>query len=204
MAQFAVLVEGLDAVSEIENLLPAIETAAFRAINKTTLATRARAAKEIRRQVAFPASYLQPGQGRLEITRQAQRGHLSSTITARSRPTSLARFSAPGRAGAGVSVQVAPGKTRFMRRAFLIKLKAGTGSVETRANLGLAIRLRPGERLANKIQQVQLSKGLYLLYGPSVQQVFLDNAGTGVATDLVPFIEETLDSEFRRLLELRK
>ena len=43
---------------------------------------------------------------------------------------------------------------------------------------------------------------LYLLYGPSVDQVFRANDGDGVANDMVPAVERNLEREFLRLLEL--
>jgi hypothetical protein len=108
------------------------------------------------------------------------------------------------RAGkAGVYVEVAPGKARFMKRAFLIKLPGLAGSTELgAANMGLAIRLRPGEKLRNKTDARRVAKGLYVLYGPSVDQVFRSRDGTGVANDLVPDIQDDLSDEFIRLLEL--
>jgi len=56
--------------------------------------------------------------------------------------------------------------------------------------------------MSNKVRQVQVSKGLYLLYGPSVQQVFLDNQGDGVADDLAPDALAQVEAEFARLLRL--
>lgn len=85
----------------------------------------------------------------------------------------------------------------------MIRLPGVGGSTDTGlANVGLAIRLRPGERLANKTSARRVANGLYVLYGPSVDQVFRSNDGTGVANDLVPEIEDKLSKEFIRLLEL--
>jgi hypothetical protein len=90
-----------------------------------------------------------------------------------------------------------------MKRAFLIKLPGLAGSTELgAANMGLAIRLRPGEKLRNKTDARRVAKGLYVLYGPSVDQVFRSRDGTGVANDLVPDIQDDLSDEFIRLLEL--
>jgi hypothetical protein len=58
--------------------------------------------------------------------------------------------------------------------------------------------------MANKFQQVQISKGLYLLYGPSIQQVFLNNAGKGVAKDISDPSADALEREFIRLMGLNK
>jgi hypothetical protein len=103
---------------------------------------------------------------------------------------------------AGVYVQVAPGKSRFMKRAFLMRLPQGSTLTDTIFNLGLAIRLRPGEVLQNKVSARKVASGLYLLYGPSVDQVFRSNDGSGVANDMVPEIERDLSAEFLRLLDI--
>lgn len=202
MAAFAVAVEGVETIRDIQELRPQIRLAAARAINKVARDQRAEAARRISDQINLPRSYVSPASGRLSVTQQANRSKLEARITARGRPTSLARYAkgTPGRAG--VTLEVKPGQSSFLRRAFLIKLPQGSSQTETRFNLGLAIRLRPGESLKNKTQQVQLSKGLYLLYGPSVQQVFLDNRGSGVADDLAEPTADRLEAEFNRLLAI--
>jgi hypothetical protein len=154
-------------------------------------------------EVNFPASYVAPRQKRLYVSKQASPANLEGRITARGRATSLARFvKGTPRAGAGVNVEVTPGRTRYMRRAFLIKLPQGNANVDTKFNLGLAIRLRPGEKIQNKTRAVRVQKGLYLLYGPSVNQVFRANDGDGVASDKAPELATKLGEEFLRLLEL--
>ena len=179
-------------------------TALVRSLNRTARDTRAIAARKIGEQLAIPRRQLGPGAGRLTVTRRATPGSLRAVITARSRPTSLARFvrNPTTRRGAILSVQVKPGRTRQLRRAFLIRLRRGTSLTETQFNLGLAIRLRPGERISNKIQQIQISRGLYLLYGPSIQQVFLDNELQGVAADIAGPTAVRLEAEFLRQLGL--
>jgi hypothetical protein len=202
MLQFAVMVEGVESLREIRELGPRIKTAAAQAINKVARDQRAEAARRITDQVNLPKSYVSPAGGRLVVSQQAQKESLEARITARGRPTSLARFSRGTPGKAGVTVEVKPGQTSFMRRAFLIRLPQGSTLTDSRFNLGLAIRLRPGERLQNKVRQVKLDKGLYLLYGPSVQQVFLDNEGKGVAADLADPTADYLEAEFTRLLAL--
>jgi len=99
-------------------------------------------------------------------------------------------------------VEVAPGRARYMKRAFFLRLPQGSTLTDTQFNLGLAIRLRPGERIENKHTAVRFAKGLYLLYGPSVDQVFRSKDGSGAATDRAPVLAERLEQEFLRLLEL--
>jgi hypothetical protein len=205
MAQdFAVFVEGLTDLDFTKGSSEKIKRAASQAINKISRDKRARAARLIRGEVNLPASYVAPGGKGLYVSKKASPSNLEGRITARGRPTSLARFltSAPKPGNAGVVVEVAPGKARFMKRAFSIKLPQGQSDVATKYNLGLAIRLRPGERLQNKTSARRVSKGLYLLYGPSVDQIFRGLDGTGVANDMVPEIERDLSAEFLRLLEL--
>lgn len=191
---YSVTVEGIENLKSMDDVNQNIRLSAVRAINKTAERARARSADEIRQQVAFTAQYLAPSGGRLTVTKQATQADLSSVITGRDRPTSLARFAAgsPAR-GAGVQVQVAPGRARFMKRAFLIKLRAGSAAIDTKFNMGLAIRLRAGETVQNKKKAIRMEKGLYLLYGPSVGQVF-----RAVSADIAPAMAQFLEGEFIR------
>jgi len=203
MTEFGVVIEGIDAVRDFHKLGRNVRIAAVQAINKVARDARAEAAREITRQLNLPRSFVSPSQGRLAVRKNATRSKLEAVITARSRPTSLARFAVGNpRPGQGVTVSVKPGQSAFLRRAFLVKLPRGSGQTDTRFNQGLAVRLGPGERLANKVKQIKIGKGLYLLYGPSVQQAFLNNQGTGVADDLAEPIAKKLEAEFTRLLAL--
>lgn len=202
MSEFAVFVEGLSGLDDFKGLEQRLGRAKVQAINKAVRDGRVLAARRIGEQIAFPKSYLGPGQGRLTISKYAKPGSPEARIRARGRPTSLARFVTAETRGAGVSLQVHPGKATRIRRAFTVRLRSGSANIDTKANLGLAIRLRPGERLSNKIKQVQLAKGLVLLYGPSVQQVFLDNRGDGVAKEISPDVLDRMEQELLRLLRL--
>jgi hypothetical protein len=196
---YVVAVEGLSGLESLEDLPDNILLAARRAVNKTADRSRARSAREIRNQVNFPASYVSGQRGRLKIAKKASGRDLEAIIRGRERPTSLAQFVTAGKLGGkgGVSVAVKPGVTKRMPRAFLIKLRAGNASIDTRFNLGLAIRLRPGESIRNKSSFVRLQQNLYLLYGPSVNQVF-----EAVAGDEAPNASNFLEQEFLRLLDL--
>src|SRR5690606_3808003 len=120
---WAVFVEGLDDLKNFGQIKPAIRLAAARAINKTSRDGRVEIARDIRDQVKLPASYVAPSQKRLYVSQMATQQQLEGRITARTRATSLARFvqGTPQR-GQGVRVEVAPGRSRYMKRAFLIKL----------------------------------------------------------------------------------
>lgn len=201
---YAVVVEGLEDLRDFEGIKDEIRFNAIRTINRVADLSRTQGARRIMEQVNFPASYLNPAGKRLFVSRRASGQKLEAAITARSRATSLARFvvGSPPVNKAGVNVEVAPGKVRFMKSAFLIRLPAGSAGIETKANFGLAVRLRRGETLRNKRSVVRMANGLYLLYGPSVQQVFLDNEGDGVAEDLKPFVLDKMADEFLRLMDL--
>lgn len=192
MDSYVVAVEGLSSLSDIQNLDENILLRARQAINRTTERARTRSDKEMRKQIAFPARYLS---SRLAVSKKASGRSLQAVITGRDRPTSLARFaknkdvSAARRKG-GVSVTVSPGQTRFMGGAFLMQLRGG--------NLGLAIRLKQGQSLRNKRKLASAGKGLYILYGPSVDQVFRSVADEYAAPDAADFLER----EFLRLMEL--
>lgn len=195
MNDYVVVVEGLKDLKDLESLDPSILRAARLAVNKATDRGRALGARKIREQVAFPARYLSGENGRLRVSRKATDKRLEGAITGQDRPTSLARFSrdrdpAATRRKGGVTVTVAPGHTKFMKGAFLMRLRNG--------NLGLAVRLKPGESIRNKSAVRKVGKGLYLLYGPGVDQVFR----TVAQEDVAPYSADYLEQEFLRLLKL--
>jgi len=203
---YAVFAEGITNLQEFDSLKDEIKMWAVQAINKTAESSRTRAARLIRSEVNFPASYVNPGEKRLYVSKKAQRADLEARITARTRATSLARFvvGGPSKITEGVQVMVHPGKARLMRRAFLIKLRSGKSEIDTKNNLGLAVRLKPGETLRNKTDAQKLDRNLYLLYGPSVAQVFRARDDSGVASDMSPEVVKDMEREFLRLVELNR
>lgn len=173
------------------------KTAARMAINQ--VADRfavPQARKEIQRQVAFPEGYLD--EDRLGVAKRATGDDLEAIVRGRDRATSLARF-APGAAlgsKSAITVVVKPGSTSTLRAAWLVRLRSGAALTEDKFNIGLAVRLKPGQQFINKKDTsaaVQLSPNVYLLYGPSVGQVFRD-----VADQLGPTLAEEIGSEFLR------
>lgn len=144
---------------------------------------------KVQADINFPAGYLN---NTLAVTKKANDNDLTAVIQGRDRPTSLARF-APGQTPentrkAGVRVMVKPGQSKLLQKAFLIHLRNG--------NIGLALRLKPGEVLHNKREvdaAVKIGNGLYLLYGPSVDQVF-----KWTATDSRAEIASMVAAEFLR------
>lgn len=187
-----------DVSGELSELSPKSISAARRAVNSTASWARTRASRKIREQVALPASYLSPSAGRLTVAKRASGADLEAKVLGRARPTSLARFIS-GASKRHVTVRVHPGVARRMNRAFTLRLRAGTADLDTKSNLGLAIRLKPGEKISNKHKMVGMGGGLYLLYGPSVNQVFRSIVADQTFNGEV---SARLAGEYTRLLQL--
>jgi hypothetical protein len=183
----------LDAIAGIQNIPGVTDKAASLAIN--TVATRSGMTllrRSILDDIAFPKDYL--NDDRLGVRRKANPQSLEATISARPRPTSLARFVAPGtplgsRARIGLRVRVSKKSagTTFGKWAWLTRLNNG--------NVGLALALKPGETLDNRYgEPAWLVPGrVALLYGPSVDQVFRH-----VSADDAPQIASLVNAEFLR------
>jgi hypothetical protein len=198
---FAVAVEGIETFNEIKSLGPELSRLASMAINTTASRKRTAASKLMREEVAFKARYLDSkASGRLSVASTASAKNLEAVIEGRFRATSLEQFvtsaKTPGKRNP--TVMVSPGSRQKMAGAFLMKLKRGLSMTDEVNNIGLAIRLKPGESLRNKRSYVKVSSGLYLLYGPSVDQVF-----RSVAKDIAPETADYLETEFTRLLEAK-
>lgn len=169
--------KGLDGFREVlEALGAAVEPAAALALNEGARYGRRLGSEQIRREVNLKASYIDAG--RLQVTRRADASNLEAIITARDRPTSLARFGqgAPRFGAQRVAPRVrvkASGGSSTLKRGFYLRLRRGNSVVSSEnANIGLAIRLKEGERVENKSQMASIGDGVYLLYAPSVGQVF--------------------------------
>ncbi|PAL23535.1 hypothetical protein [Sphingopyxis sp. GW247-27LB] len=193
---YVVLVQS-QTLDSITSIGATIERNLARAINTVTRNARAEAARRIRQQVAFPARYLSGENGRLSITKRANTMDLTAAITGRHRATSLARFATTptSKRSAGVSVQVEPGLATRMPKAFFIPLRSG--NTDTLGNVGLAIRLPEGQTPSRAYKPKLLGRNLWLLYGPSIDQVFDD-----VADEMSPDLAERLEVEYLRLQEL--
>lgn len=195
---------GLDDAEDYFRSVPGVSRKAARlAINQTMKRGGMDIIKtEMLEQAAFPAGYL--GDERLGVTKYATEGDLSGTITGRMRPTSLARFAAPGTPigsfnGGGVKVTVKKGQTRFLRNAWLVKLNRGEKKSPDSFNLGLAVRVNPGESIGGKYSKHKswlVPGSIALLYGPSVDQIFRD-----VRESSGPAILDLVGTEFLRQFE---
>jgi hypothetical protein len=200
-----------DLVGYVDAFPEAARTAARIALNDVTEDQGLKQFREaIEAQVDFGPGYINID--RLGITSRAKNEQLRVVVTGRHRATSLARF-AKGQSPVsnvgvqnsarqrGVRVKVkAGGATKTIRSGFLVKLNRGSAGIRDGFNVGLAVRLKPGERLLNKTKHVQLDNNVVLLYGPSVDQVFRD-----VAVDETPALLPKIESEyFRQFFRLTK
>ncbi len=190
---YAVAIEGLSALKSIDDLPDDVLRSARMAVNATIRRTQTAAARSMESQINFPRGYLTGQKGRLSIAKFASDKDLEGKIVGRDRPTSLARFitGATRTAGsgapraAGVTVEVKPGIAKRMPKAFVMKLRNG--------NTGLAVRTKDGRAPSQGAKLI--AKGLYLLYGPSVDQVFVKTREY-VKDDAEAFMQR----EFERLV----
>lgn len=199
MIQHEIKIIGLHQFETYVRSFPEItKQAAMMAINDAARKGRSLAKDAIMDQVNFPNGYLgNEKSGRLRINNFANERNLFASIKGRFDPTSLVRFvqnqstlmrkgssdgKIVGRGSARVSVK--PGSTTIIDRAYLMRLKNG--------NVGFAYR--PGKGgMTNTRAAKPIGSGWYLLYGPSVNQVF-----NTVRDDIAPTIANTLSSEFDR------
>lgn len=154
----------------------------------------ARYRRAISDQINFPAGYL--NDERFGVDQRATPNNLVASLVARQRPTSLARFATGGAVGAkgGVSVQVKRGGgSKTFKSGFLVRLRAGSA---LDGNIGLAVRLKPGQQLNKRDQSsmVYLEANVVLLYGPSIDQVL----NTSVAEAETPEVLDATATEFYR------
>jgi len=194
-----VLADGLEKFADQMAKMPEVSAKAARlAINDVADRARRRIIPdEIEKQVSFPAGYL-ADDDRLAVVTRATDSSLTAVIAARARATSLARFALNGTPGVpvpgGLSVRVRPARTVSLAKAFLVRLRAGASLTEDHFNVGLAVRLKPGQKLRNKnVTVVETRSGLTLLYAPSVDQVFRT-----VAEDINGQLNDELETEYLR------
>lgn len=177
-----------DLMRQVSRIAGDADEAAVLAVNRGARDGRVLAARRMTENVNFPRGYL--NDERLKITRYANRGSKDpeAVIRGRDRPTSLARFATTkprfGRQK-GVRVRVSPTNDQQMDSAFFLRLN--------NSNIGLAVRVKPGQSLRNSRGAKDIGNGLFLLYGPSVDQVF-----RGIAEDISDDITLIMRAEFLR------
>lgn len=182
-----IIARGLSDMQQYFDNFPTIAAeAAAMAINEVSSGVGLTAIRrDMRSEIEFPPGYIE-GE-RLKLYKRATPTSLEAIIRGRDRPTSLARFAAgqtpSNTRGRPLSVRVKRGHVRNLQRAFMVNLKNG--------NVGIAVRLKEGEELEKTDGAIRLANNVYLLYGPSVEQVF-----RGVATDNTPFIADNVRRRF--------
>lgn len=196
MSDYGIYIAGLSDRSELDNITDDVRIAARRAVNYATDRAKAEAKRRMREQINWSASYLD---GKMKMTFAGESGD-EGGIKIEFRPTSLARFVVGSKAPwkPGLRLHVDSARFTYSSRMFIVPLRRGTADItEENRNLGVAIRLKPGETIKGKYKTRELGKGLYLLYGPSAAQVFFT-----VAEELVPDTQEWLGYEFDRQMNL--
>ena len=198
----------LDGLEDYFHRFPDISKVAMRiAINDTSRGKGMALIKnQIVDQVNFNKSYLTGD--RLRVAKFATNNNPEALIVARDRATSLARFSTTTTVGknenAGVTVKVKRGKTTFVKKAWLVRLKKGASLTEDNYNVGLAIRLKPGETVVKgketSHQSWLVKDSIALLYGPSVAQVF-DDARSAILEPFGSLVEAEFLRQLSRLIE---
>lgn len=201
MAVFSVKLDGFDkALSFYGSGLEDILTEAARmAINDTARWAIVKFKEDMYRNVAFPAGYLDRDD-RLTISKHASNASLSAEIFARSEPTSLAQFAIAASNQGGIMVNVKRGAMpKRIRRGFIAGLKRGQVA---KGNRGLIVRSEGKPSVAYKPKELKTYPNLWLVYGPSVYQVFrmsMDRFEPMVQTKL----EERFERHRQRLMRTR-
>lgn len=193
---------GLDQLESYFRDFPDLANAAARlSINSASRYAARLASKHVRAQVAFKRSYIGAAgehDSKIRIKKFASSNDLEAVIAALDRPTSLARFSVSkpsfGRPKSPPRVRVKTGGgTKAIKKGFFVRLKRGKQLTEDHFNIGLAVRLKEGEKIQGSQRAKALGGGVYLLYGPSVAQVF-----NTVREDIAPGVADFSAQEFFR------
>jgi hypothetical protein len=190
---------------------PELANAAARlSVNSSARFASRLASKVIRGQVAFARNYIGAAGAagsKIRIKKFAQGADLEAIVAAGDRPTSLARFAigtpsfGKRRKGArGPSVRIkTSGGAQSLKRGFFVKLRRGAVLTDEGFNIGLAVRLKKGESLAASQKASPLGGGAYLLYGPSVAQVFDTSMDRDINPAVADYAAEEFYRQFRRL-----
>lgn len=214
---FFVAVEGLAELQDYVALLPdqARKAADLATIDATRFAFR-QSSKAIREQVRLPVDYIgnaENGGNRLTIKYDQQGDARVGIVEGRKRAMSLSRFLTAGPVFGGKAparIRVKPrgrstttikvtGGDRSEAPLFAVRLRSGKSASEDNYNVGLAVRLKPGESaVARKEDLTPLFPNVYLLYGPSVNQVFFDVA-PAVADPVADTLQDAFLRQFARL-----
>lgn len=183
-----------------------------KAVKAAVLATNAAATKaavwgkrEVISQVAFPKRYLDD---KLKVVSKANANNIEAVVRGEFQARSLASFAANKPKTFAKFYKIAPrlrikptsNAGSFGTRMFFLALRQGQRFDEEAFNVGLAVRLKKGEQLRNTTGAVKATKipNVYLLYGPSVNQVF-QTVAPNIAGDVANYQATEFERQFRRL-----
>lgn len=197
---------GLDSVEKFYATMPERTEKALRlAVNAASLHGARMAKKQMIAEVNRTSAYIGNPKNlnaKLAVVKTAKAGDLESIVQANHRAASLAGFSnSPvsfGKPRTPIRVRVGRSKTVELKRAFFIRLKRGATLSEDNYNLGIAMRLKPGEKVNNKNVHVSGNSRYAVLYGPSVEQMF-NRITPEIADDVLAYAEREFLRQFERL-----
>lgn len=187
MPDFAIKLDGFD--DALKRYGPQFEAqlleAARIAINDTARWALKHVRDDMYGRVNFPAGYLEK-EDRMKISRFASNTSLEAEIYSRAQPTSLARFAVDAGNRQGIMVNVKRGAMpKRIRKGFIFGLKSGD---VRKGNTGLVIRSEGKPSGAYKPKPMgDKWPNLWLVYGPSVYQVFrmsMDRYGPEISREL--------------------
>lgn len=183
MDEYVVVLRGMKSLEEVQDLIRNVGPSLIRAINTTAAWGRDEAREVVGADINFSPSYLR-SKGRLFSTRASNQTH-EARIVARSRASSLARFSKQTQPG--LAVRILRGRSTTLPHAFLMRLRNG--------NVGAAISEEHYYDIPGVGPARYKWRGLVFLYGPSIDQVFMTHR-----PDLADDVREKLAQEFLALL----
>lgn len=197
---------GLETVEKYFVTLPDRTNKALKlAVNDAALYGARLGKKQIMAEVNRSSAYLgnpKNVNSKLARIKTASVNDLESIVQANHRLASLAGFSnSPvsfGRPKSAIKVKVGKGGAKEVKRGFFIRLKKGDVLTEDNYNLGIAIRLKPGEKVGNKKVSKAKDSRIAVLYGPSVEQMF-NRITPEIADDVLAFAEREFLRQFDRL-----
>lgn len=183
-------------VDDAQRAAKAYPEAARIALNAGARKLARESSASIRKTLAFNPRELwsaaNPLGGKI-TTLLASSATLQASVRGTDSPTPLSRFATNESSRTTPRVKVAPGKLVTMRRAFFLTFGNGAR--------GLAIRLKPGERLINHrgpTYPLKSDPNVLILYAPSVDQA-LATAASGLLKEAADTTANEFVRQFNRL-----
>ncbi len=196
--------ESQQVLDSLDSMSKGMKENLAKAINKVAAKYRKETSRRIQQQVNIPAGQLEPSAGILTISKKASPSNLDGRIRADGRKRGLAEFSHGGTINKkGVAVSVKRTNTIFLKESFYVNFagKKGRASPKDRTS-HLAIYLKKGEKIQNRMNVEPAGGGLFVMDAPSAQQLVKDNKGDGVWRDIEPLVVAEVQEEVIRLAEV--